>query len=180
MPESRPLYGDRDRKFFQKLDYENVRRSGGQVTYFSLNRGQNVDPLYNEPKGWRYTKFCLESAHIEYQEIDGRDVSVRDEGKETTQTAKLFISIIEWEKRAPIDPRVTRDGNAMQRRPKEGDVLEIQREVWNVVQANSGGNVVDRPSFTGYGLELRKRLKFIAQRQVEPIQTSVYGPDEPD
>ena len=142
MPESRPVYGDRDRKFFQKLDDESIKRSGGEVTYFSLNRGQNVDPLYNEPKGWRYKKFCLASASIEYMEVDGRDVSVRDEGKESTHTAKIYFSLIEWQKRAPIDPRVTREGNAMQRRPKEGDVVEIQREVWNVVQANSGGNTL--------------------------------------
>lgn len=179
MPESRPLYGDRDRRFFQKLDDENIRRSGGEVVYYSLNRGKNVDPLYNEPKGWRYKKFCLQAANIEYQEVDGRDVSVRDEGKVTTLSAKVNVSIIEWEKRACVDPRVTREGKARQRRPKEGDVLEIQREFWNVVKANSSGNVVNRPDFTGYQLELRKMLKFIAQRQVDPVQTHVYGDDEP-
>ena len=180
MPESRPLYGDRGRKFFQRLDHENIRRSGVEITYYTLERGQNVDPLYNEPKGWRYTKFCIRSAHIEYQEMDGRDVSVRDEGKVSELTAKINISVIEWEQRAPIDPRVTAEDKARQRRPKEGDVIEVQREFWNVVKANSSGNVVDQPTFTGYQLELRKRLKFIAQRQTEPLSTHVYGDDEPE
>jgi hypothetical protein len=180
MPTTRTLYGERDRKFFQRLDDESIRRSGVEVTYFSLERGKNVDPLYNEPKGWRYTKFCLRTAHIEYQELDGREVSVRDEGKVSELTARLNVSVIEWESRAPIDPRVTADRKARQRRPKEGDVVQVQREYWNVVRANSAGNVVDQPTFTGYQMELRKRLKFIAQRQTEPVSTHLKGADEPE
>ena len=158
---SRPLYGERDRRFIQKLDEENIKRTGSRIVYYSRNRGVNVDPLYSEPLGWTFRKFPLAAGHIEYEEKDGREVSVRDEGKTVMLNARLNISLIEWQREAYVD-------GGLQRLPKAGDVIDIQLEVWDVVQANSAGNVIDRPDFTGFQLELRKRSKFVAQRKIMP------------
>ncbi len=159
---NRPLYGERDKVYFKNLDDENIKRSGSEIVYFSLSRGRNVDPLYNEPTGWNYIEFCIVAGHIEFQEVDGRDVSVRDEGLETQLDAKINISAIEWDGNSPVN-----------RIPKAGDVIDVQEQFWDVVKGNSAGNAIDRPDFTGYQLELRKRLKFIAQRKVRPRTTHI-------
>ncbi len=163
----RPLYGERDKAYFQRLDDENIKRAGSEINYFSLNRGRNVDPLYDEPMGWSYIEFCLVAGHIEFQEVDGRDVSVRDEGEEVIIEAKINISKIEWNGKSPV-----------KRIPKAGDVMEVQEQFWDIVKGNSAGNAIDRPDFTGYQLELRKRLKFIAQRKVMPRTSHILPLDD--
>lgn len=158
------VYGERDRRYFEKLEKERHGLTAPESTYFSLNRGNNVDPLYNEPRGWDYEEFCLQAA-IEYEEKDNRDTSVRSEGFEAEYDAIITIPKLEWEERAPA-----------RRSPKEGDVIFIQKEYFDVVKANRGGNVVDRQSTVGYRLEVRKRIKFDAKRKVAPQHPSTQYP----
>ena len=166
----RPLYAARDAKYFQRLEQERISLSGPEVNYYSLNRGRNVDPLYNEPVGWSYQRFCIVTGAIEYVEAESRDVSVRDEGEVIEQTGIVRIAYNEWKLRATVDT------NGRQRWPKAGDVIEMQLEVWDVVKGNSQGNVVNQPNFVAFQLELRKRNKFIAQRKVLPVTNHVDPP----
>ena len=167
-----PLYGDRDRRYFQSLEDESISRSGSEIVYYSLNRGRNVDPLYNEPIGWSYKKFILRAGAVEYVEAEGRDVGVRDEGETIEQNGIIRISYLEWTRKSVVDD------NGRQRWPKAGDVMEVQREVWDVVKGNSQGNVINRPDFVAFQLEIRKRLKFIANRKIRPIESHIDPPSK--
>lgn len=158
------VYGERDRRQFEKYEKERFGSTGPEVTYFSLNRGANVDPLYNEPVVWDFEEFCLQ-ATIEYEEKDNRAPEVRDEGIHSEYDAFANIAKLEWEERAPAG-----------RFPKEGDVIFAQKEYFDVVKGNRGGNVVDRQSTVGFRLELRKRTKFDAKRKVSPQHKSAEYP----
>lgn len=167
MAQQKPLYGERDKKYFQRLERENIARSGSRATYYSLNRGQNVDPLYGEPRLWHFEKFEVDAVQVEYQEQDGRDVETRDEGVGEQIDARMRIAKLEWDAKAPYDV-VTAKGGNRQRLPKAGDVIEVQREFWDVMKGNSSGNAIDRPDFTGFELTCMKRTKFTAVRRVHP------------
>lgn len=156
------VYGDRDRAYFQRLEKERFGLTGPEATYFTLFRGRNVDPLYNEPTGagWEFEEFCLQVT-VEYEEKDNLIPSTREEGAEFEYDAFVNIAKLEWEERAPVG-----------KRPKTGDVIFVQKEYFDVVKANSAGMVVNRDSFVGYRLELRKRSKFDAKRKVAPQHKS--------
>ncbi len=158
------VYGDRDRAWFQRLEKERFGLSGPEATYFSLFRGRNVDSLYNEPRVWEFEEFHLQVT-IEYEEKDNVAPSVREEGEEIEYDAFVNIAKLEWDEHAPIG-----------KRPKVGDVIFVQKEYFDVVKANSAGNVVNRDSFVGYRLELRKRIKFDAKRKVAPQHSSTEFP----
>ena len=158
------VYGERDRAYFQRLEKERYGLTGPEATYFSLLRGRNVDPLYNEPRGWEFEEFCLQVV-IEYEEKDNRSPSIREEGLEVEYDAQVSIAKLEWDENAPIG-----------RRPKEGDVIFVQKEYFDVVKDGSAGNVVNTADFVGYRLELRKRIRFDAKRKVAPQHKSTTFP----
>ena len=158
------VYGERDRRQFEKYEKERIGSTAPEATYFSLNRDANVDPLYNEPVLWEFEEFCLQVS-IEYEEKDNREPSVRDEGIHVDYDAQVSIAKLEWAEHAPAT-----------RTPKEGDVIFVQKEYFDVVKANLGGNVVDRQSAVGYRLELKKRTKFDAKRKVSPQHSSAVYP----
>ena len=163
------VYGERDRVYLQKLEKERYGLSGPKATYYSLNRGQNVDPLYQEPRGWSYEKFSIRVG-IEYQEMESRDPSVREEGFETEYDAIVHIAKLEWDENCPTN--LNESGTTIVRRPKEGDVIYVQEEYFDVTKANSGGNVIDQPTFVGYKVELRKKIRFDAKRKVAPANVA--------
>jgi len=161
---AKQIYGDRDKEYFQRLEKERFGLTAPTATYFSLNRGKNVDPLYNEPRGWDFEEFCVQVA-IEYQEMEDRTPEVREEGFGVEYDAMAYVAMLEWNENAPAG-----------RSPKEGDVIFIQKQYFDVVKGNSGGNVVDRPDFAGFRLDLRKRIKFDAKRKVSPQHKSAEYP----
>lgn len=158
------VYGDRDRAYFQRLEKERFGLTGPEATYFSLFRGRNVDPLYNEPIGWEFDEFLLQVT-IEYEEKDNLVQSVREEGEEVEYDAFVNIAKLEWDEHAPIG-----------KRPKVGDVIFVQKEYFDVVKDGSAGMVVNRETFVGYRLELKKRIKFDAKRKVAPQHSSTEFP----
>ena len=158
------VYGDRDRRQFERYERERIGSTGPEATYFSLDRHANVDPLYNEPVLWQFEEFCLQVS-VEYEEKDNREPSVRDEGIVVEYDAQVSVAKLEWEERAPSG-----------RQPKEGDVIFVQKEYFDVVKANRGGNVIDRQSTVGYRLDLRKRIKFDGKRKVSPQHNSAEYP----
>ena len=50
--------------------------------------------------------------------------------------------------------------------PKEGDVLYLFNEWWDVAKAGIGGNVLDSPHYVGFKLELRKRTQYTPDRKI--------------
>ena len=158
------VYGDRDASYFKRLEKERFGLTGPEATYFSLLRGQNVDPLYNEPTEHAFEEFCLQVV-IEYEEKDNISPSVREEGSEAEYDAAVSIAVLEWEERAPT-----------KKRPKIGDVIFVNKEYFDVVKDGSAGPVVDRDSSVGYRLDLRKRTKFDAKRKAAPQHKSTAYP----
>ena len=183
-----PVYGDQDAEYLRCLDEERIELVGPTVEYYSLNRGKNVDALYGEPdndplyggssalgtpqideKSWNFypnpdavpaQDTLTFVAAIEYQEMDNRQPSVREEGIIAEYDAILHVSRNAWEN--AIEDTVING-----RVPKEGDVLYCFNEWWDVVKQGKGGNILDTATHVGWKFELRKRTKFTPDRKVD-------------
>jgi hypothetical protein len=162
-------YGDADAAYFKCLEAEKIGLVAPTVLYYSLNRGRNVDPLYNEPAddplygggpvgvsevwGW-FPAFEIQGA-MEYTGETGSNPSVRDEGKEYDYDATLRIAASEWTRLAP-------SGQA----PKEGDVCYVYSMYWDIVQFGDSGHVGDTMTFVGWVVKLKRRENFEPQRKL--------------
>lgn len=151
-----PLYPcDEEIEYFKELERERNGLTGPTANYYSLNRGKNVDPLYNEPAPFDFRDPVELTVVIEFQEADNEDKSVRDEGMTYEFDAILYIAEAEWSEKIP------------DRKPKATDVVFVNGKHWDVVKAGSGGNVVDTEEFVGFKLELRHRKKFLPERRLD-------------
>jgi len=156
------LYGDQDKTVMRRWEEERYSLTGQDCEYYSLIRGSNVDPLYNEPypdtsTGALGEQFRLNFTFIgaiTYQERDNRDPAVRDEGFYAEYDAELYVAINEWEKTA---------GTEFQ--PKEGDVIYGMGLFFDVVKKGTGGNIIDTVKYVGYQLMLKRRTKFVPERK---------------
>jgi len=179
------VYFDEDATYLRSLEEERIELVGPPCEYYSLNRGKNVDALYGEPtndplyggssargapsvsdEAWN---FCPDvdageepvvfPCSIEYQESDNRTPSVRTEGFVYEYDSIIAISRNHWE-------CAWEDLMCAGREPKEGDVLYLFGEWWDVVKAGRSGYILDSPEFVGYRLELRKRTQYTPDRKV--------------
>jgi hypothetical protein len=81
---------------------------------------------------------------------------VRDEGFEVEYDAEVFVSYNEWAR--VVGAKI----------PKEGDVLFLMGEYFDVVNAGKGGNFIDSVTVVGYKLQVKKRTKFTPDRKFTP------------
>jgi hypothetical protein len=151
------------------IEAERNRLTGPTAQYYSLNRGKNVDPLYDEPSddplyhgsplgvtevwGW-FPAFDL-VVTMEYGESENKDVSVRDEGQEIQYDATIRLAHDEWMAVAPVGQM-----------PKEGDVCYVFEKWWDVVRAGRAGYVVDTSTSVGWVLGLKHRDSFTPDRKI--------------
>jgi hypothetical protein len=157
-----PIYpSPQELEYVRFLEAERIGLSGQTVAYYTLSRGGNVDPLYGEPDdaGWLYDEFTL-VASVVYQEMDNKDIGVRDEGETIEYDAEAFISHSEWTDNGPP----TQFG--ANRVPKAGDVIYTMEQYFDVVKGAIGGNLVDQSATVGHKLMLKKRVQFDAQRRL--------------
>jgi hypothetical protein len=153
-----PLYGGSasELTLYRSYEEERINLFGQVGDYYVLSKSTNVDPLYNEPTpDWSFTQYSLVMA-ITYQQMDNRQPSVRDEGLEVDFDAEVFFSYNEW----------NRIVGALV--PKEGDVLFLMDEYFDVVNAGSGGNFIDTVRVVGYKLMVKKRSHFAPDRKFTP------------
>lgn len=156
-----PLYpSSQELDYVRTLEAERIKLSGQSVSYYTLTRGGNVDPLYGEPTdaGWLYDQFILTCA-VTYQEMDNKEVGVRDEGMTVDFDAEAFIAYNEWESNGPPT-------SFPGRRPKAGDVIYVMNQYFDIVKGSEGGNLIDQTKTTGFKLMLKKKAKFDAQRRL--------------
>lgn len=147
------LYGDCASEIGLFKGYEEERNtlSGPECSYYSLDRGENVHPVYNEPEPYAFTGPQVITCTFE---DDGREPSVRDEGLVVERGANMTIALNSWQTAFPT------------REPKEGDVLQVFGRYWDVVLASRSGYMVDTPNFTGYKLEVKSRERFEPDRKL--------------
>jgi len=179
------VYYDEDATYLRSLEEERIELVGPTCEYYTLNRGKHVDALYGEPtndplyggeadrgdpsistEAWNFCPDITEGEEpitfpvaIEYQEADNRTPMVQTEGFMHEYDAIVSMSRNHWEC-AWIDTACAG------REPKEGDVLYLFGEWWDVVKAGRSGYILDSPDFVGYRLELRKRTKYTPDRKV--------------
>ena len=150
------LYGGstNELSLYRSYEEERINLFGQACTYWVLVRGANVDPVYNETDpNWSFrTPYNLIAA-VTYQQMDNRQPSVRDEGFDIDFDADVFIAHNEW---------ATKVGTEV---PKEGDVLLIMEEYFDVVNAGKGGNFIDTAKVVGYKIQVKKRSKFTPERK---------------
>ena len=149
-----PLYGGDDFDFLSGLEEERNNLSAPPVNYYSLNRGQNVDPLYGEPTTWGFRDVVVIRATFEFQETENKTTQVREDGVENTYDGVLYISRLEWELKVP------------DRSPKAGDVIQVHNKAFDVVFAGEGGYVVNSAEYVGWKLNLRKLSQFDPSRKL--------------
>lgn len=179
------IYYDEDAGYLRCLEEERIELSGPLLEYYSLNRGGNVDIVYNEPDNdpvyggsdsygadqdsshaWDYypnivsgDSLITMSAAIIYQEMDGREPSIREEGKKADFDAQIFIARNHWE-------AAIRGTDIEGLLPKESDVIYIWEEWWDVIKAGKGGQVLDSPVNVGYALNIKRRTEFTPDRKI--------------
>ncbi len=180
------VYYDEDATYLRSLEEERIELSGPTCEYFSLNRGQNVDALYGEPTNdplyggssppgtpsrsedaWNFypdaeaeipepdiTFPCA----MEFVESDGRTPSVREGGFVAEFDGIVSISRNHWE--------CAYEGTTVEGRlPKEGDVIYVFDEWWDVVRSGTSGNVLDSTTYVGFRLEVKKRTQFTPDKK---------------
>lgn len=176
------IYYDEDAVYIRSLEEERIELVGPTCEYYSLNRGKNVDPLYGEPtndpryygssplgsdsvssEAWNFypsiddpKQFPIE---IEYMEADNRTPTARAEGFVYEYDAIIGISRNHWED-AWEDTVI--DGRA----PKEGDIIYVFGEWWDVTKAGKSGYILDSTEYVGFKLELKKRTQYTPDRKV--------------
>ena len=148
-----PLYGEQDAAYARRIEAERNRLTGPTATYYQLLRGRNVDPLYNEPVTWEFTKFEV-VVSVEWEERDNREFEAEEEGSHAEVDAIARVARNAWEKVSTT-------------RPKEGDVIYFHERYWDVIKANEGSRMLDTSNFVGYQMELRKRSRFDPERRVK-------------
>lgn len=147
--------------YVRSLESERIALTGQMVVYYTLIRGANVDPLYNEPddSGWEYSRFRLRAA-ITYEEMDNTEISTRDEGLTVERDAEAFIAYNEWHSNGPpVD-------FGADRLPKAGDVVHVMAQYFDVVRGSEGGSLIDQTKSVGFKLMLKKKAKFSAVRKL--------------
>jgi hypothetical protein len=180
-------YRQQDAKILRFYEEERIALVASVGEFYSLNRGANVDPLYDEPtndpmyqddripgtpgdewphdvvlrdeEAWEFIGPYLMDAAIEFQQFDNRNPSVREEGKDVEWDALVSISRNEWE-------RVMEAAGVEGRIPKEGDVVFLQNVWWDIVKAGTQGNIIDTVTHVGFRLEVKKRTKFTPERKI--------------
>jgi len=187
----RGVWAGQDAAYLAAMDAERLGQSFGDCEYYSLNRGVNVDPLYNEPdndplyggsgsigtdqideESWN---FCPDVAGgddpfmvacaVEYVEFDDRNPMVRPEGKVVEYDALASIAKVHWE--CGIEEGSDVPVCLAGREPKEGDVLYAAGEWWDVVKTGGLGTVPGSYYNVGYRLQLKKRSMFTPDRKVD-------------
>jgi len=179
------VYYDEDAIYLRSLEEERIELVGPTCEFYSLNRGKNVDALYGEPtndplyggssqrgdpsvsdEAWNFFPDVDAGASpvtfpvaIEYQESENRTPTARTEGFVYEYDAIVAISRNHWE-------CAWEDTVIAGRVPKEGDVMYLFGEWWDVVKAGKAGYVLDSPEYVGFKLELRKRTQYTPDRKI--------------
>ena len=81
---------------FRDYEQERIGLVAMTATYYSLIRGANVDPLYDEGAPSAYANSVDMDCALEYQEMDNRDSSVQEEGMIVEDEGTMFIAHNEW------------------------------------------------------------------------------------
>lgn len=186
------IYGSGDANYFAELDLERVASTGVYAEYYSLNRGRNVDAVYSEPdndplyggtnprspRGTPQThdmawNFCpdiaggdaplLVSVSVEYVEYDNRNPSVRSEGRVTEWDAVMSMPKLGWQCALDDHASLCVKGRV----PKEGDVVFVFGQWWDIVKVGGYGSVLGTADTIGYRFDLKKRSAFTPNRKVE-------------
>lgn len=147
---------------FRRYEDERIRLYGQDGQYFVLNRSVNIDPVYNEPtangeEDWKYTGPHALTFAVQYVEFTGREPGVRDEGLTIDYDAEAAVSYLQWDALFPAF------------RPKEGDVVFVMGEYFDVVKQGRSGNLVDTVNVVGFQLMLKRRAQFTPERRSSVI-----------
>lgn len=179
------LYYCQDHGFLRKMEEERYSLVAPDCEYYSLRRGRNVDPLYGEPvndplyggssdrgtpsrsnESWYFypnvsdgDSLLVFQASIVYEQMDNRQPGVREEGETIEYDALVYFSRNAWEcaiKGTSIEDEA----------PKEGDVMYLYEEWWDITKVGKGGYILNSTEHVGFKAEVRKRTQFTPERKV--------------
>jgi hypothetical protein len=154
-----PLYPGNAQELvlFRRYEDERIRLYGQAGQYYVLNRARNIDPVYNEPTAngevWHYTGPFNLVFSVQYVEFANREPGVRDEGLTIEYDAEAAVSYLQWVAQFPTFA------------PKEGDVVYVMGEYFDVVKQGRSGNLVDTVDVVGFQLMLKRRAQFTPERR---------------
>lgn len=169
------LWGVQDIALFRGWEAERNALAAPTGLYYSLVRGAHVDPLYREPTAdplYGGPSTGSDARHpdafghagpysvvmaVVFERSTGRDAQADEAGVEAHYDGEIGIAYNEWAAKVPAGVL-----------PKEGDVVSVNGEWWDVTNANPGGYVTDagRADNVGYKLQVKKRDRFTPDRKV--------------
>lgn len=167
------VWAEQDRAYLRSLEAERNALVGPTATYYRLLRGAHVDPLYNEPvadplyaydaagtlarhdEAFRYDGPYSVVVAVLFERTTGRTEEASDAGVEARYDGEVMVARDTWEATVGLSTP-----------PKEGDVLWVSDEWWDVVGANSGGHVTDSGHYVGWKLQVKKRDRFEPSRKI--------------
>ncbi len=166
------IWAEQDRLLLRRWEAERNALVGPTAQYYAIVRGAHVDPLYQEPVAdplYAYDAVGTLARHDEafhydgpyaivvavlFERTTGREEEADEDGLEARFDGEVYVARDEWEAKVP--------GTL----PKEGDVLFVSEEYWDVVLANTGGHVCDGSHFVGWKLVVKKRTRFTPDRKI--------------
>jgi hypothetical protein len=167
------IWGEQDKTILRQWEAERNALVGPTSTYYVLVRGAHVDPLYQEPvadplyggpstgqlarhpDAFEYAGPYPVVVAVLFERTTGREEEVDEDGPEARFDGEVYVARDEWEAKVGATAP-----------PKEGDVLFVSAEWWDVVLANSGGHVCDSEHYVGWKLMLKKRTRFEPNRKI--------------
>jgi len=152
-----PLYDSAlDTDLFKVWEAERRSLTGPSITYYSQRRGAAVDPLYGEQApSFTYRAGFPVVGSFRLVEFDAESPDVEDNGFLDRWEAELAIAFNAWDAAAPAEVA-----------PKEGDVVVVFGNAYDIDKASAIGEALNVDVHTGWKLMLKRNLEFDPVRKV--------------
>lgn len=162
---------EQDAAILRRWEEERLSLTGPLAEYYSLERGEHVDPVYNEPTsdpldgGPTYGSEAKHTDAFKYlgpkplrialtfTPAENVSISADEAGLLVQGDGEAHVARNEWERAFPG------------RFPKEGDVMFANNFFFDITAVNPGGDVLDTRHYVGFRFAIKFTSRFTPDRK---------------